>query len=44
MRQEKIAIDYYLRHHKQGKAEELLVNEPEYQKLLSPSFQTCSQE
>ena len=44
MHQEKIAIDYYLRHHKQSKAEELLVNESEYQKLLSSTFQSRSQE
>lgn len=44
MRLEKAAIDCYLRHHKQSKAEDLLLNEPEYQKLLSPSFQPLSQE
>lgn len=44
MRHEKAAIDCYLRHHKKSKAEALLLNEPEYQKLLSPSFQPFSQE
>ncbi len=44
MRQEKDAIDFYLRHHKIGKAEELLINESEYQKLLSSSFQSREKE
>lgn len=44
MRQEKDAIDFYLRHHKVSKAEELLTNESEYQKLLSSSFQSQEKE
>ena len=44
MHHEKAAIDYYLRHHKTSKAEELLINESEYQKLLSSNFQSISQE
>lgn len=44
MRLEKNAIDYYLRHHKSSKAEDLLINEPEFQKLLSSTFKSQSQE
>lgn len=44
MRQEKVAIDYYLRHHKPSKAEEMLIMESEYQKLLSSTFKSKSQE
>lgn len=42
--QEKTAIDFYLRHHKNnpGQAEELLKNE-EYHRLLSPYFKPLSQ-
>jgi len=42
--QEKAAIDYYLRHHKPSKAEEMLIEESEYQKLLSSTFKSQSQE
>ena len=44
LRQEKDAIDYYLRHHKASKAEELLIEESEYQKLLSSNFLPQSKE
>ena len=44
LRQEKVAIDYYLRHHRQSKAEEFLIKESEYQKLLSSNFQSQSRE
>ena len=44
--QEKGAIDFYLRHHNKemGKAEQLLNDTPEYQKLLSPFFTPTSTE
>ena len=42
--QEKIAIDFYLRHHSPSKAEELLINKPGYQELLSYHFKPKSQE
>lgn len=42
--QEKIAIDFYLRHHKPSKAEDLLINKPSYQELLSSFFNPQSQE
>ncbi|MBQ8518780.1 MAG: ATPase [Agathobacter sp.] len=41
---EKNAIDFYLRHHKQGNAEKMLTEMPEYQELLSPYFKVLSQE
>lgn len=43
---EKRAIDFYLRHHSKTpeKAEQLLTNEPEYQRLLSSFFKPQSQE
>lgn len=41
--QEKCAIDFYLRHHKPSKVEELLINKPGYQDLLSPYFKHQSQ-
>ena len=44
MRQEKAAINHYLRHHKPSKADELLINESEYQKLLLSNFSSQSQE
>ena len=44
LRQEKDAIDYYLRHHKISKAEEVLIEESEYQKLLSSNFLSQSQQ
>ncbi len=42
---EKKAIDFYLRHHNSevGKAEQLLRNEPEYQRLLSAYFKPMSE-
>lgn len=44
--QEKRAIDYYLRHHKAGigKAEQMLIDNPEYLKLLSHEFKPLSLE
>ena len=36
--QEKTAIDFYLRHHSSSKAEDLLINKPGYQELLSSHF------
>ena len=42
--QEKIAIDFYLRHHKSAKVEDLLVNKQGYQELLYPYFKPKSQE
>lgn len=44
MKHEKAAIDYYLRHHKSGKAEDLLIEESEYQKLLASTFKFKSQD
>ena len=41
---EKKAIDFYLRHHAPSKAEQMLINMPEYQELLSPYFKPISQE
>ena len=41
---EKKAIDFYLRHHVPAKSEHLLTQNSEYQRLLSPYFQTTSQE
>ena len=41
---EKRAIDFYLRHHIPAKAEQLLTQNSEYQKLLSPYFKPLSQE
>lgn len=43
-KQEKIAIDFYLRHHQASKAEDLLINKPGYQDLLYPHFKSQSQE
>lgn len=42
--QEKKAIDFYLRHHNPSKAEDLLVNKPGYQELLSSFFKPQSEE
>ena len=42
-KQEKIAIDFYLRHHQSSKAEDLLINKPGYQELLSSFFKPQSQ-
>jgi len=43
---EKRAIEYYLRHHREdvGKTENLLSNDSEYRELLSPYFKTKSKE
>lgn len=43
---EKMAIDFYLRHHcsEVGKAEKLLLEESELQRLLSPTFKIKSKE
>ena len=41
---EKIALNFYLKHHKTGKAEKLLTDMSEYQELLVPYFQPVSQE
>ena len=40
------AMDFYLKHHKSnvGKAEQLLTDSPEYQRLLAPYFTPLSQE
>ncbi len=40
--QEKMAIDFYLRHHNSSKAEDLLINKPGYHELLSPYFKPQS--
>lgn len=46
LHQELTALDFYLRHHPQSPdpADKLLIDHPEYQKLLSPYFQPVSQE
>lgn len=41
--QEKRAIDFYLRHHSPSKTEDILVNKPGYQELLSSYFKPHSQ-
>lgn len=41
---EKNAIDFYLRHHVPPKAEQLLTQNSEYQRLLSPYFKPLSEE
>lgn len=41
--QEKIAIDFYLRHHSPSTVEDMLINKPGYQELLSPYFKPQSQ-
>ena len=41
---EKAAIDFYLRHHVPAKAEQLLIQNSDYQSLLSPHFKPLSQE
>lgn len=43
-KQEKVAIDFYLRHHQARKAEDLLIDKPGYQDLLYPHFKSQSQE
>ena len=42
--QELNAINYYIRHHKGKKTEEMLTEMSEYQKLLMPYFKTLSEE
>lgn len=45
LEKEKLAIEFYLRHYSlSSKAEQLLNNSSEYQKLLSPYFKPMSQE
>ena len=41
---EKRAIEFYLRHHSDETAEQYFAEHPEYRKLLSPLFQTQSEE
>lgn len=41
---EKNAIEFYIRHHEEGKAEEMLMQMPEYQELLTPHFKVLSEE
>lgn len=41
--QEKTAIDFYLRHHCPSNAEDLLINKPGYQELLSSYFKPQSE-
>lgn len=41
---EKNAIEFYIRHHKKGKAEAMLTQMPEYQELLMPYFKVLSDE
>ena len=41
---EKNAIDFYIRHHKEGNAEKMLTQMPEYQELLKPYFKVQSEE
>lgn len=41
---EKNAIEFYIRHHKEGKAEKMLTQMPEYQELLKPYFKVLSEE
>ena len=42
--QEMRAINFYLKHHRMGKAETMLNGMPEYQELLNPYFQPLSRE
>lgn len=41
---EKNAIEFYIRHHKEGNAERMLTQMPEYQELLNPYFKVQSEE
>ncbi len=41
---EKNAIEFYIRHHREGKADEMLTQMAEYQELLKPYFKVCSEE
>ena len=41
---EKHAIEFYIRHHKEGSAEKMLTQMPEYQELLKPYFKVLSEE
>ena len=41
---EKNAIEFYIRHHRKGKAEEMLTQMSEYQELLKPYFKVLSEE
>lgn len=42
--QEKRAIDFYLKHHRPSKAEEMLISKPGYQELLFPYFKSNIQQ
>ena len=46
MKQEKIALEFYLRHHKTElkQSEKMLTDMPEYQELLVPYFKPLSEE
>lgn len=44
LKQEKIATDFYIRHHKPNCAETLLTQDKEYLKLIQPYFQPRSKE
>lgn len=39
---EKNAIEFYIRHHKEGNADKMLTQMPEYQELLKPYFKVSS--
>ena len=41
---EKNAIEFYMRHHKEGNADKMLTQMPEYQELLKPYFKVLSDE
>ena len=41
---EKKAIEFYIRHHKEGNADKMLTQMPEYQELLKPYFKVLSEE
>ena len=41
---EKMAIEFYIRHHKEGTADKMLTQMPEYQELLKPHFKVLSEE
>ncbi len=41
---EKMAIEFYIRHHKESNADKMLTQMPEYQELLKPYFKVLSEE
>lgn len=41
---EKMAIEFYIRHHKEGNADKMLTQMSEYQELLKPYFKVLSEE